>query len=251
MRPFLPPSLPLPPIVARALTAVFFRRGHTGARARQSLQAHQQQAAASTSNPPPHVFDMAKYTDQRVRVKFQVHRRVGCSRWGFCVLTPTATTTTTTTTTTTPPCSSAHGSPQCPYLPPPLLPSVSRRSRVQGGREVDGVLKGFDKLDNLVLDDCIEYLRGTWRFVLCLLATPFFILVLHDIRRPFIRTHKCTYARTLALALALALAPSLSRPHTAHPRSWIHFSETQTPLTRSRSPTRRGDWGSWCVVAPT
>jgi len=29
-----------------------------------------------------------------------------------------------------------------------------------GGREVDGVLKGFDKLDNLVLDDCIEYLRG-------------------------------------------------------------------------------------------
>lgn len=30
----------------------------------------------------------------------------------------------------------------------------------QGGREVDGILKGFDKLDNLVLDDCIEYLRG-------------------------------------------------------------------------------------------
>eukprot|EP01036_Dinobryon_divergens_P038898 gene38898-51134_t len=33
------------------------------------------------------------------------------------------------------------------------------RVRFQGGREVNGVLKGFDKLDNLVLDDCIEYLR--------------------------------------------------------------------------------------------
>jgi hypothetical protein len=30
----------------------------------------------------------------------------------------------------------------------------------QGGREVDGVLKGFDKLDNLVLDDCVEFIRG-------------------------------------------------------------------------------------------
>lgn len=25
---------------------------------------------------------------------------------------------------------------------------------------VEGVLKGYDKLDNLVLDDCIEYLRS-------------------------------------------------------------------------------------------
>jgi U6 snRNA-associated Sm-like protein LSm7 len=31
---------------------------------------------------------------------------------------------------------------------------------LQGGREVDGVLKGFDKLDNLVLDDCVEYVKG-------------------------------------------------------------------------------------------
>lgn len=31
--------------------------------------------------------------------------------------------------------------------------------RFQGGREVDGVLKGFDKLDNLVLDECTEYIR--------------------------------------------------------------------------------------------
>ncbi len=35
------------------------------------------------------------------------------------------------------------------------------RVKIQGGREVEGVLKGYDKLDNLVLDDTIEYLRGT------------------------------------------------------------------------------------------
>ena len=34
------------------------------------------------------------------------------------------------------------------------------RVRFQGGREVDGILKGYDKLDNLVLDECVEYLRG-------------------------------------------------------------------------------------------
>mmetsp|Transcript_4659 Transcript_4659/g.4801 ORF Transcript_4659/g.4801 Transcript_4659/m.4801 type:complete len:107 (+) Transcript_4659:106-426(+) len=33
------------------------------------------------------------------------------------------------------------------------------RVKFQGGREVDGILKGYDKLDNLVLDDCIEFIR--------------------------------------------------------------------------------------------
>ncbi len=35
------------------------------------------------------------------------------------------------------------------------------RVKFTGGREVDGVLKGFDKLDNLVLDECTEFIRGT------------------------------------------------------------------------------------------
>lgn len=34
------------------------------------------------------------------------------------------------------------------------------RVRIQGGREVEGILRGFDKLDNLVLDDTLEFLRG-------------------------------------------------------------------------------------------
>ncbi|KAK8823780.1 hypothetical protein WA538_001072, partial [Blastocystis sp. DL] len=33
------------------------------------------------------------------------------------------------------------------------------RVRFQGGREVVGVLKGYDSLMNLVLDDAVEYLR--------------------------------------------------------------------------------------------
>ena len=31
--------------------------------------------------------------------------------------------------------------------------------KFQGGREVRGILKGHDPLVNLVLDDCVEYLR--------------------------------------------------------------------------------------------
>lgn len=43
-----------------------------------------------------------------------------------------------------------------------LAKYIDQRVRVkfQGGREIDGVLKGFDKLDNIVLDECIEYIRG-------------------------------------------------------------------------------------------
>uniref|UniRef100_A0A7S2ST35 Sm domain-containing protein n=1 Tax=Rhizochromulina marina TaxID=1034831 RepID=A0A7S2ST35_9STRA len=33
------------------------------------------------------------------------------------------------------------------------------RVKFQGGREVHGVLKGYDQLVNLVLDEAVEYLR--------------------------------------------------------------------------------------------
>jgi small nuclear ribonucleoprotein (snRNP)-like protein len=42
------------------------------------------------------------------------------------------------------------------------------RVKFQGGREVTGILKGFDKLLNLVLDETIEYMRGnqcTFEFI--------------------------------------------------------------------------------------
>ena len=34
--------------------------------------------------------------------------------------------------------------------------------KFQGGREVSGVLKGYDQLVNVVLDEAIEYLQGIW-----------------------------------------------------------------------------------------
>lgn len=37
------------------------------------------------------------------------------------------------------------------------------RVKLQGGREVHGVLKGFDPLVNVVLDECIEFIRGEKR----------------------------------------------------------------------------------------
>ena len=39
------------------------------------------------------------------------------------------------------------------------------RVKFQGGREVTGILKGFDKLLNLVLDETVEYIRGKPAFV--------------------------------------------------------------------------------------
>ena len=39
---------------------------------------------------------------------------------------------------------------------------IEKKVRVKflGGREVVGVLKGYDQLVNIVLDDCIEYIRS-------------------------------------------------------------------------------------------
>ena len=34
------------------------------------------------------------------------------------------------------------------------------RVKCLGGRELEGILRGFDDLVNLVLDDCEEYIRG-------------------------------------------------------------------------------------------
>lgn len=34
------------------------------------------------------------------------------------------------------------------------------RVKCLGGRELQGTLRGFDELVNLVLDDCDEFLRG-------------------------------------------------------------------------------------------
>ena len=40
------------------------------------------------------------------------------------------------------------------------LMNAKVRVKCLGGRELRGVLKGYDDLVNLVLDDCDEFLRG-------------------------------------------------------------------------------------------
>jgi small nuclear ribonucleoprotein (snRNP)-like protein len=41
------------------------------------------------------------------------------------------------------------------------------RVKCLGGRELRGVLRGYDELVNLVLDDCEEFIRGelSWSFI--------------------------------------------------------------------------------------
>lgn len=45
------------------------------------------------------------------------------------------------------------------------------RVKCIGGRELQGILRGYDDLVNLVLDDCDEFIRGA--FVLEFKALPF------------------------------------------------------------------------------
>ena len=53
---------------------------------------------------------------------------------------------------------------------------------------VNGVMKGFDKLDNIVLDDCLEYLRGNLRFMLSTSPVANFVIDPEDAYRVTDRT---------------------------------------------------------------
>ena len=46
------------------------------------------------------------------------------------------------------------------------LMDASVRVKCIGGRELEGVLRGYDDLVNLVLDECDEYIRGKSSFIL-------------------------------------------------------------------------------------
>lgn len=43
------------------------------------------------------------------------------------------------------------------------LMDTTVRVKCVGGRELQGILRGYDELVNLVLDDCDEFLRGKIR----------------------------------------------------------------------------------------
>ena len=58
--------------------------------------------------------------------------------------------------------SASHGGPKKEsILELAKLMDAAVRVKCLGGRELRGVLKGFDDLVNIVLDDCEEFLRGT------------------------------------------------------------------------------------------
>jgi hypothetical protein len=86
------------------------------------------------------VLDIEKYMDKRVRVKFSGGREGARPRTGrragrrLCGV----------------------GSPRLFFIPRTLLSPARLRA-------VTGVLKGFDPLLNLVLDETIEFLRGAYR----------------------------------------------------------------------------------------
>jgi U6 snRNA-associated Sm-like protein LSm7 len=48
------------------------------------------------------------------------------------------------------------------------LMDATVRVKCIGGRELQGVLRGYDDLVNLVLDDCEEFLRGEFNYAVYL-----------------------------------------------------------------------------------
>jgi len=54
---------------------------------------------------------------------------------------------------------SFRGSPKPSVINLDLLVDKVVRVKFTGGREITGILKGHDPVPNIVLDDCVEYLR--------------------------------------------------------------------------------------------
>lgn len=67
--------------------------------------------------------------------------------------------------------------------------------KLQGGREVHGVLKGFDPLVNVVLDECIEFIRGEKRERAIVMSCPFLLVFVSDCLVS-VKVVRASYSRT-------------------------------------------------------
>lgn len=71
---------------------------------------------------------------------------------------------------------------------------------------VSGILKGYDKLDNVVLDDCIEYLRGLFIiFIIIIVINLILNIIFLDPSDPYKLTD-----RTRNLGLVVCRGTQLS-----------------------------------------
>jgi U6 snRNA-associated Sm-like protein LSm7 len=59
------------------------------------------------------------------------------------------------------------------------LMDATVRVKCMGGRELQGSLKGYDELVNLVLDDCYEFIRGKAIFAQQLVPIALLAWLLH------------------------------------------------------------------------
>ena len=62
------------------------------------------------------------------------------------------------------------------------------RVKCSGGRELQGILRGYDELVNLVLDDCDEFLRGT--FLACSVLL-YDLCIIDSLHFPLISSSEC------------------------------------------------------------
>ena len=126
-------------------------------------------------------LDLAKFVDKGVRVKLSGGRE------GSCL------------TASSPPLSGTYRAAcladLCNARCAPACMPLSSMTR-SGQRAVEGVLKGYDQLLNLVMDETVEYLRGDGN---C--CVPAYVPVLHSALRRHCREQKPVHAAYVQLAL--------------------------------------------------
>jgi small nuclear ribonucleoprotein (snRNP)-like protein len=111
------------------------------------------------------------------------------------------------------------------------LMDATVRVKCIGGRELQGVLRGYDDLVNLVLDECEEFLRGM--FGVCCLSQ-------NNIPLPF-RIVLLTFTYQSCFLLTVSRSGRYRACNGQNKEAWPHRCSGDSGIARLTAGRRRGD----------